>query len=159
LPSRGHSSPVVWGNRVFVTGAQPDGTRQVTCVDVAKGTLLWTKSFPGSKYKMHARNSAASSTPAVDARRLYVVWGSPTETLVQALDHEGTELWKVDLGPFHGEHGVAVSPIVLDDLLVVPNDQDKDGRLIGLDVATGEKRWTLSRTSGSATYATPCVYR
>jgi outer membrane protein assembly factor BamB len=159
LPSRGHSSPVLWGDKIFITGADAKGARQVVCVDANTGVVNWTKSFSGDKYKMHARNSAATSTPTVDARHVYLLWGSPQETIVQALNHSGEQVWKIDLGPYHGNHGIGVSPIVLDDLLIIPNDQDKDGSLVALDSSTGQRRWSIPRESGSATYATPCVYQ
>lgn len=159
LPGRGHSSPVVWGDKIFVTSADAKGTRLVVCVNADRGKILWQKEFAGAGYKMHKRNSAASATPVVDDRRVYLLWARPSETIVQALDHEGNEVWKVDLGAFHSQHGIGVSPIRVNDLVIIADDQDQDGRLVALDAATGKQRWLLPRKSGNATYATPCVYQ
>lgn len=159
LPGRGHSSPVLWGDAIFVTSADAAHQRQIARVDAKTGAIAWVKSFPGAKFKMHARNSSATSTPTVDAQRIYTLWATPEETLVMALDHDGKVVWKIDLGPYHGNHGIGVSPILVDDLLIVPNDQDTNGSLVALEAATGTRRWSIPRQSGNASYATPCVYR
>src|SRR5262245_31114134 len=159
LPGVGHSSPVVWGDRLFVTCGQEDsGRRLLLCLDAGDGKQLWAREFAGDKHRKHADNSFATSTPAVDARQVYVCWGGPKEFLVAALGHDGKEAWRVDLGGFRGGHGFGPSPIVHDDLVVVPNDQDGPGSLVALDGATGKVRWQVPRKS-KATYTTPCVWR
>jgi outer membrane protein assembly factor BamB len=157
LPGTGHSSPVLWGERLFVTCAEEDtGKRLLVCLRAADGERLWLRDFPGEKHGKHADNSFASSTPAVDERRVYVCWGGPKDYLVAALDHDGKEVWRTDLGSFRSGHGFGPSPIVHEDLLVVPNDQDGRSSLVGLESATGKVRWQIPRKS-KATYTTPCV--
>jgi outer membrane protein assembly factor BamB len=159
LPGVGHSSPVLWGERVFVTcGEEQTGKRIVVCLRALDGQRLWTREFTGEKHGKHQDNSFASATPAVDERHLYVTWGSPKDYLVVALDHDGKEVWRVDLGPVRGGHGFGVSPIVHEDVLVIPNDQDGTSALFGLDRMTGKTRWKLPRKSKSS-YATPCVFQ
>jgi outer membrane protein assembly factor BamB len=159
LPGVGHSSPVLWGERLFVTaGDEETGRRLLLCLDAATGKRLWTRDEPGEKHGKHRDNSFASATPAVDERHVYVCWGSPSDFLVLAYDHAGKEVWRVDLGPYKAGHGFGASPIVWDDLLVVANDQQGPGFLIGLDCRTGRQRWQVERKS-KATYITPCVYQ
>src|SRR5437879_1301073 len=67
LPGRGHSSPVLWGDKIFVTAADAKGSRIVVCVDAGQGKIHWQKEFSGAAYKMHKRNSVATATPVVDA--------------------------------------------------------------------------------------------
>jgi outer membrane protein assembly factor BamB len=158
LPGVGHSSPVLWGDWIFVTsGEEKSGTRLVLCLQAADGRRRWLRQFPADVHRKHLDNSFASATPAVDDRHLYLTWGSPQGYLVQALDHDGNEVWRVDLGPFKAGHGFGVSPIVHDDLLIVPNDQDGDSFHVALDRLTGKVRWKVPRQSKSS-YATPCVY-
>ena len=102
-------------------------------------------------------NSVASSTPAVDADRLYVCWGSPAESVAMALDHEGKTLWHRDLGPYTSQHGFGISPILHDGMVVLAHQPDGKGTLFALDARTGAVRWTVPREGKNATYSTPCV--
>ncbi len=160
LPGNGHSSPVIWGNRVFVTSGDPDnGARMVICLDTSTGKIEWQKAFAASTHSMHTRNSFASSTPAIDADRLYVTWATPDEYVVLALDHQGEVVWREDLGAFRSKHGFGASPIVVDDLVILANDQKDGGSLVALDAKTGRQRWKTDRSAGRAAFATPCVYQ
>ena len=94
----------------------------------------------------------------VDQSRLYVCWATPKEFIVLALDHGGKEVWRRDLGPYKTGHGFGASPIVIEDLLIVPNEQEGDSFLIALDQKTGKTRWQQARNS-RVTYSTPCVFR
>ena len=125
LPGVGHSSPVIWGDRVFVTSADDESAeRMVMCVAAADGKLLWERRYPSSIHKKHLKNSFASATPTVDRDHVYVCWSAPDEYLVRALDHQGQEVWKVDLGSVVTQHSTGVSPIVYDGMLILGNDQD-----------------------------------
>lgn len=158
LPGVGHSSPVVWGKTVFVTaGEEKTGTRIVLALDTDSGKTLWSRAFQAGTPRKHRDNSLASSTPAVDAKQLYVCWATPQQIIVRAFDHWGNDVWHRDLGPFQGGHGFGVSPIVYGDLLIVPNDQGGDSSLLALDRSTGEPRWEVTR-KGGLSYSTPCVY-
>jgi outer membrane protein assembly factor BamB len=159
LPGVGHSCPVLWGQRLFVTSADEEtGTRTLVCLDAGEGRRLWTQEFAGARHGKHHDNSFASSTPAVDEHHVYVCWANPREYLVIALTHEGKEAWRTDVGTFRSGHGFGASPIVHEDLVIVANDQDGPGFLIALDSKSGKVRWKLPRRS-RASYSTPCLYR
>lgn len=159
LPGVGHSSPVLWEDRIFLTsGDEETGRRIVLCLHTADGRVLWQRAYTSDKHGKHALNSFASSTPAVDARRVYACWATPEEFVVLALDHAGNESWRVDLGPYKAGHGFGVSPIVYEDLLIVPNDQDGDSSLVALETASGKIRWQVPRQT-LVTYSTPCIFQ
>ena len=160
LEEYGHGSPAVWGNRVFLnTSADKGKTRTILCVNAITGEIEWTRSYASKTHKTHRYNSFASSTPALDDKRVYSVWGHASELRASAHDHQGKLLWEKDLGGVTGGHGFGVSPIVHQDLLIVPNDQEKGGGShYALDVATGEIRWQVPRASKRLTYSTPCVF-
>lgn len=159
LPGKGHSSPVLWGERLFVTGGEEKtATRIVLCLNADTGRWLWSREFPSHTHGKHSLNSFASATPAVDEKRLYLCWATPKEFIVLALDHHGQELWRRDLGAFKTGHGFGGSPIVFEDLLIVPNEQDGESSLMALAADSGETRWRVKRES-QVTYTTPCVYK
>lgn len=160
LPGTGASSPVIWGERLFVASANDKtGARMLTAYQTSDGKQLWNREFESATHKKHKKNTFASGTPAVDAKHVYFCWGTPTEYLLVALDHDGKEVWRYDLGPFRGGHGQGSSPIVFEDMVVLGNDQEGESYLLALDAATGKVRWKLSRKSKQSTYSTPCVYQ
>jgi len=161
LPGSGHSSPVVWGDRVYVTaGLDEDATRIVCCLRTTDGGIVWKKTFPSKTHKKNNANNYAASTPAVDAHRLYVTWATPEEYKLLALDRsDGRELWRCDFGPFLAEHGFGASPILAADLVIVPNDQNGSSSVIAVEQATGKTRWTASRRTEKAAYSTPVLYQ
>jgi outer membrane protein assembly factor BamB len=159
LPGGGHSSPVVWGDRIFVTsGLEDSGRRIILCLKAADGSVVWKREYESSVCKMNSLNSYASVTPAVDADYVFVSWAVPEKYTVVALDHAGREVWQRDLGPWVSQHGHGASPIVWGDLVIVPNDQDGKSFVVALDRKTGQTRWQTERKSGRAAYATPCLF-
>ena len=175
LPGIGHSSPVVWGNRLFVTcGDAKSATRTILCLDAATGKTLWQRYYPSKTFRQHGDNSYASATPAADADGVVVNWSTPDEVVLLALDNDGRDAWRRGLGPFIGNHGTGASPIIVGGLVVFPNEQE-DPRLIpsmygrnptmpagksfvvALDRKTGETRWQAERRTKISPYSTPCI--
>ena len=125
LPGVGHSSPVLWGDKIFLTSADPQsGTRFVLALAPSDGHVIWKKTFPASAYHIHTQNSFATGTPAVDAKHIYIAWATPEEYQLLALDHDGNEAWTHSFGPFESQHGFGCSPIVVGNLVIVGDDQD-----------------------------------
>jgi outer membrane protein assembly factor BamB len=161
LPGKGHSSPVSWNDRIFLTaedGTRP-GVRWVLAVSAADGRELWRHEDRFETYPLHAFNSFAASTPACDADRVYVSWVSGTRRVVLALDHQGKKAWQSDLGFYREDHGSSASPIVVDDLLIVPNDhaEGADAGVYALDTATGTVRWHTPTKPEKTAFSTPVV--
>jgi outer membrane protein assembly factor BamB len=161
LPGEGHSSPTVWGKRLFVTSAEAEKNRRsLHCLDAKSGRLLWTKSFTFAAYHTHEFNDAASATCALDKERVFSVWPSESQFTVVAHDHSGRERWKRELGAFPTQHGGGASPVVFGDLLLVPREpENAEGSLLALDVKTGLTRWEARRPSLAAPYGAPLLYQ
>ena len=175
LPGFGHSSPVVWANRLFVTcGDARTATRTVLCLDAATGKTLWQRDYPSKPFRQHGDNSYMSASPAADADGVVVNWSTPDAVVLLALDNEGKEAWRRDLGPWVGNHGTGSSPVIADGLVVLTNDQEDPrlirsmygpnptmpagkSSLIALDRKTGETRWQLERRTKLSAYSTPCL--
>jgi outer membrane protein assembly factor BamB len=169
LPGPGHSSPVLWGEKLFITSAGENGGFFALCYSAKDGTLLWSHEFPLRPFSKHKFNSFASSTPAVDAERVYMVWNEPERFMLVALTHDGKQVWQRDLGPFVSQHGSGISPILYNDKIILGNEQDErkadprhstDGKsfLIALEAKTGKTVWKTPRKNVVVAYSTPCVY-
>lgn len=159
LPGIGHSSPVLWGEKIFVTSAEEQaGQVFVLCLKAADGVVLWQKPFPFSKFRKHEYNSFALGSPAVDEQHVYACWSSPANYMLVALDHDGNKVWEKDLGPFISQHGSGTSPIVYKDTVVLADEQDGESFLIGVSAANGQTRWKTPRRTTQTAYGTPCIY-
>jgi outer membrane protein assembly factor BamB len=165
LPGIGHSSPVIWDDKVFITsGNRKDGRGMLFALNVTDGNILWQKEYALTKYRMNSSNSYATSTPAVDADLVYVLWVTMNETILVALNHDGKEIWKSEFDGVNCQHGPGISPVVVDDIVVFTHEHeksDKQGRSfwVAVDRKTGKTRWELERqTSPKTSYSTPCVY-
>ena len=161
LPGIGYSSPVIWGNRVFVTCAiEEDATRIIRCLDTSDGGLIWKRRFESSTYKKSPLNSYAAATPTVDKDHVYVSWTTPRENTLLALDqNNGQVVWRRNLGPYLAQHGSGASPILFEQIVIMPNDQAENSSAIAVDRRTGETRWETDLPITKGGYATPCIHR
>jgi len=168
LPGIGHSSPVLWGEKIFLLSADPKtATRYVLCINAADGKTIWRKDYPGVPHKLHVNSSYASVTPAVDAERVYVAWSDPDFTRLMALDHQGNEVWTINLGSWMSQHGFGCSPMLYDDLVVLNCSQEdsklpglpkpKEAFIVAVEQSTGSIRWRIDRKMDSASYSVPTV--
>ena len=160
LPGGGHSSPVIWGEKVFVTCADARTSKRIiVCLSTQDGRTLWKREYESEVCHLNSLSSYAVTTPPVDAQRVYFSWGTPDDQPIIALTHDGKEVWRADLGPFKSQHGHGPSPALLQGLLIVPSEKQERSFIAALDPETGSIRWRTDRRSAKAAYATPCVYR
>jgi outer membrane protein assembly factor BamB len=162
LPGSGHSSPSVWGDRLFVTCSDPASARRtLLCINTKDGSEFWHKDFDSHTFKQHNDNSYAAATPAVDVDQVYICWIAPETYMFYAFDHKGNELWKRDLGPFKSQHMNGGSPILFEDMVILAVDQDAADKsyVIAMDRKTGEPRWQTPKRGGTAASSTPCIYQ
>jgi outer membrane protein assembly factor BamB len=164
LPSGGHSSPVLWGDLIFLSGAdEATAERSIFAINAKDGKPVWTRSYASSVHKKHKLNSFASPTATCNAELVFYSWSSPDEFTLLAVTHDGQEKWKRNLGKFVSQHSAGVSPILYEDLLIIVNSQDKEGggesSIMAVNSQTGETVWQLPRESTFVPYSTPCVRR
>lgn len=189
IPGIATSSPIVWGDRVFVTTAVSKGGDKtfrtglygdvapvndlsphewkVYALDKATGRIVWERSvFTGApKTKRHTKASHANSTPATDGRRVVATFGAIG--LLVAWDMSGRELWRTDTGVLDSgwfldptyQWGHSSSPVIYRDTVIVQGDMQKGSYLAAWDLATGKERWKAARTDEISTWGTPAIVK
>ena len=182
IPGRGWSSPIVWGDRVFLTTVinvgqseepkkglyfggdrpqAPDSVHQwkVYCLDLKSGKILWQKQVHEGKPEtpIHLKSSYASETPVTDGERVYCYFGNVG---VFCFDLDGKEVWqhRISPQPMRLGWGTASSPVLNDGRLYLVNDNEKDSYLLALDTQTGSQVWRTPREEKS-NWSTPFIWK
>lgn len=160
LPGLGHSSPVIWKNKLFITTAIDRGAvRYLYCINASTGETIWRKQTGLNTSHKHKKSSWASSTPAVDGERVYVAFADKESYFLAAYDLDGKLIWRRNIGAFDSQHGQGVSPIIYKDLVIIPNDQKGPSSIVAYNRKSGELVWSTLRSVRKTSYATPMIYR
>jgi len=186
IPGLGHSSPIIWGDRIFLTTAVSedpnsvfrygtDGRQdrrsdrsphvwQVYSIDRRSGEVLWVREPTNGppSVQRHPKNSYATATPVTDGEHVVVLIATGG---LSAYDFDGNSLWEVELGPFDAgasydgayQWGSASSPIIWDGLVIVQADQQAGSFIAAFDVDTGEEMWRTPRDLISS-FSTPTIH-
>ena len=159
IPGNGRSSPIVFGDRVFVTtGVEEDESRRVLCIDRASGKIIWnTVVHNGPGGQMHRDNTMASSTPATDGEIVFAVFVDDQGMKVVALDFEGKILWSSSPGTFFSNHGFAASPRLYKEGVIVNGHQDGTAFVVMLDRKTGAEIWRYTPAVNLRSFSTPVL--
>lgn len=173
VPGLGWSSPIVWGNSIFVTTADDEGQSfRILAFSAENGSPLWStevgRQTPGRK---EDQNSYATPTPVCDGKQVYAVFA---DGLIAAVDAEtGTIAWRNHDTRFYSKHGLGASPILYEDLLIMPFDGSSSGEereigwkkpwdqafLTAIDTATGKERWRGRRGMSRIAHVTPSLMK
>ena len=163
LPGTGHSSPVLWGDTVFLTATDEDsgGVRYIMALDAKNGEEKWRNKQTFGIYRQHRFNDFSSSTPCCDGKGVFVTWTSPKGVEVVALDHSGKQRWKKMLGKFYAKHGSSASPVLAGGTLIIGSHGENGASfIVGLDPENGEEKWKIKRDSNDkGAYSTPVTRR
>lgn len=157
----GHSSPAIWGDRIFLT-AHEKGTNklEVICLSRKDGKVLWRHPVPVTQIeKLHDIGSGATATPAVDKDNVYVYFGSYG---LVALNHAGKQLWSMELPVPNTSQQSGTSPAVFGDLVILNRDAAQDPYLLAVDRTSGKQVWkvALSQPGRKAeSYSTPVIWK
>ncbi len=159
IPGKGHASPIVWADRVFVvTALKESEQRRLLCLDAASGDILWQRIVLEAPFeRIHALNSHASSTPATDGQRVYVSFLDRDRMCISACDFNGGQVWQVHPGPFASRHGYCSSPTLWKDKVILNGDHDGPAYLIALDRQTGRTLWKTMRPNNTRSYCAPII--
>jgi outer membrane protein assembly factor BamB len=186
VPGLGHSSPAIWGERIFLTSAISSAEKahhnpkdagidpstdasmhqwQVHSLDKRSGKILWTRTAHQGvpKVKRHVKATQANATPATNGRIVVAAFGSEG---VYAYDMDGTLLWKQDVGildpGYAGQPelswGFASSPIIYEHLVILQCDKQQDSFIVAFNIADGSRAW-LTRRDDIPAWSTPVIYK
>ena len=147
IPGIGHSSPAVFGDKIFLTTCLlKEKERVLLCLDRKKGNILWQQVVVTAPLeRKHKLNSYASSTPATDGKHVWITFLAYPDLIAACYDMAGNLVWKKSPGKFYSVHGFCSSPILYKDTVIINGDQDAQGYLVALDKVTGEERWRVNR--------------
>jgi outer membrane protein assembly factor BamB len=159
IPGIGHSSPVVHGERVFLTTCLlKEEQRVLMCLDRKSGKILWERTVVTAPLeRKHKLNSWASSTPATDGKRVWIGFLQAPQIVIACYDMEGALVWKKSPGQFHSVHGFCSSPVLYRDMVIVNGDQDALGYIVALHKSTGQERWRTDRPNRTRSYCAPLI--
>jgi outer membrane protein assembly factor BamB len=166
----GWSSPIVWGDRIFMTATSEDGIScHVVCVERKAGKILWDNEvFKQKPTRLQFKNSYATPTPVTDGTLVYVIF---MEGGIAALNFDGKIAWTNFDYPFYNQHGMGTSPIVYKDLLIIPFDTSAttgdlkigwqkpwdQSFVLALDKSTGKQRWKSGRGQSRIGHCMPRI--
>jgi outer membrane protein assembly factor BamB len=182
IPGAGHSSPIVWENRIFVTTAvaedpnvesfkggvymggnrnKPDESEyayRIICIDTDQGNILWSKAVTrqNPKTRRHTKNTYASETPVTDGKYIFASFGSVG---LYCVDFDGNLIWQRDLGLMRRRSGwgTGSSPVLFRNTVIFNCDSDDDSYIAAFDKATGDPVWRTERKEG-ASWGTPFLF-
>jgi ankyrin repeat protein len=153
---KGHSSPCIWGDKIFIT-AHSGKNLETICMDRGNGRIKWRRSVESDKLeKISNFNSHATPTPVCDGRRVYVYFGSFG---LIAYDLEGGEIWNKPLPVPKMFHGSAASPILANNMVVISCDQLEGGYILAVNRDTGETIWRQERQMQRVGWSTPVLWK
>jgi outer membrane protein assembly factor BamB len=154
---RGHSSPCIWADNIFLTGFDKDKKKlQVFCIDRISGNIRWSRIVPAKEIEwVHPVSSPAASTPATDGERVYVYFGSFG---LVSYDFEGKQQWAVPLPIPETGFGSGTSPIVFGELVILNRHEEKEPYLLAVDRKSGETAWKQSRQPKMESRSTPVLW-
>jgi hypothetical protein len=159
VPGEGHSSPIIWGDRIFLTSAFRDSEeRQLLCFDRNTGKLLWQQPVLRSPLESkNAENSYASSTAATDGQRVYTTFLDGKDVVVAASDFAGKQVWSVRPGQFYSQHGFSQTPLLFEDKVIIDCDSKGENFIVALACHDGHTVWKVSRENATQSYSAPLI--
>lgn len=158
VPGRGHSSPAIRGDRIYLaTADETRKTQHLLAYDRRTGKSLWNTTLRNGRWpETHPKNTHASASPACDGERVYITFVNDEKTWLAATDLNGKLLWEVESGPFQSQFGFASSPALYKSLVIVLGDSSGTSFLAAHHRQTGEVVWRVKRND-KCSYSSPLV--
>jgi outer membrane protein assembly factor BamB len=155
----GHSSPTIWGDRLFLTTALLDSQeRCLLSFDRKTGQLLWQRAVLRSPLEAkNSQNSYASTTPATDGQKVFVTFLDGKEVVAAAYDLAGQPVWLVRPGQFYSNHGFSHTPVLFEDKVMVVCESKGENFIVALAQQDGRQVWKVQCTNPTQSYSPPLI--
>jgi outer membrane protein assembly factor BamB len=158
IPGIGHSSPIVWEDKLFIVTAIPETQEKKLLSYHTDGRLLWHKTVLKSTFEnKHNDNSFASGTPATDGNLIYVSFLDGEDVFVAAFDFDGKQRWAQRPGTFSSPHGYSCSPVLVDNKVIINGNSLGDSFVAALNKANGQLIWKIPQDKPAHSYSTPII--
>lgn len=162
VPGRGHSTPIIVADRIFLTTADAKAkTQSVLCYDRNGGKQLWNTVVNEGNFnpRIHQKNTHASPTVACDGKHVFAMFNNDGQNQLAALDMDGKVLWQRHIAKYKTQYpfGSGSSPILHNGMLYVPNEANSECAIIVIDPATGDEVRRINRGGKFSSYSTPVV--
>lgn len=157
VPGVGHSSPIVWEDKLFTLTAKPEiQEKLLLCFDTKNGKLVWQATVIKSPFEgKHGDNSFASGTPATDGKYIYVSLLEGDSVIVAAYDFTGKQIWLQRPGTYKSPHGYSCSPAIYKDKVIINADSKGDAFVAALSRTNGHTIWKNSLDKPAHSFSTP----
>ncbi|HWI56546.1 MAG TPA: PQQ-binding-like beta-propeller repeat protein, partial [Bacillota bacterium] len=159
IPGEGHSSAILWSDRLFLTTALKDAQeRALVCLERKTGNILWQQTVLHAPLEAkNAENSYASSTPTTDGEKVYVTFLDGKDVVVAAYDFAGKQLWLVRPGQFYSQWGFSHNPMLFQDKVIVAADSKGENFIAALSRTDGHTFWKVQRENPTQSYSAPLL--
>lgn len=159
LSGAGSSSPVIWGDKLFIMAENKGKSIKLFCFESATGKELWSKELNTGDYHTHKFNNQAASTPSLTATEVIVTWydASKQKGMLGVFDHSGQKLWELELGAFMGKHGFTINTNNSDGKIIISHLHQGESYIGAFDLKSGKNIWKLKCPSEDVSYSTPLI--
>ena len=159
IPGEGHSSPIIWDNRIFLTSALKETQERVLLsFDRKTGAVLWQQAVVRSPLEAkNNENSYASATPATDGEKVYVTFLDGVEVVIAAYDFSGKQLWLVRPGGFKSQWGFSHTPVLFEDKVIVVCYSKGENFVVAVSRADGHTVWKTACENPTQSYSPPLI--
>ncbi len=157
IPGIGHSSPIIWDDKLFTLTALAESQEKVLlCFNALNGDLIWQKTVIKSVLEdKHNDNSYASGTPATDGKLVYVSFLDGQDVVVAAYDFTGNQIWLQRPGKFSSPHGYSCSPALFEDKVIINGDSKGEAFVAALNQVDGKIIWKVPHNNPAHSFSTP----
>jgi len=159
IPGEGHSSPIIWDKRIFLTSAlQESQERILLALDRQTGAVLWQRAVVRAPLEAkNKENSYASATPATDGEKVHVTFLDEAQVVIAAYDFSGKQLWLVRPGGFKSQWGFSHTPVLFEDKVIVVCYSKGENFVVAVSQADGHTVWKTACENPTQSYSPPLI--